>query len=299
MGFWSVTRHSDQGQLFLSVEDTVYGKNVGDSTQWSDSMCQHMVSGAGPQIAPNVAEIPVYASAGVRQILQIGAYVGVPLLQADGEIFGTLCGLDEAAQPAELLQQGPLLQMLAQLLSSILQADLLRTEAQLAAERWATDAETDVLTGLYNRRGWARLLASEEVRYRRFGHTGSVVILDLDRLKLVNDRYGHHAGDAHIRQAAHALQATTRAADIVARLGGDEFGILAADANSEQAQQLVERLAAQLDKVGTPGSIGHAPYSIISGFPGAWQNADDAMYEQKRQHRAAASAPADPAATTA
>lgn len=294
MGFWSVTRHSDGTQLYLAVQDTAYGKVAGDSHRWSDSMCQYMVTGAGPQIAPDVEAVPEYAGAGVRRDLKIGAYVGLPLVQADGEVFGSLCGLDEVAHPAQLLEHGPLLQILAQLLSSILQTDLQRTEAQLLAERSATEAETDVLTGLYNRRGWDRLLSAEEVRYRRFGHVGSVIILDLDRLKLVNDRYGHDAGDAHIRQAAAALQATTRESDIVARLGGDEFGVLAAQANSEQAQHLVDRLAEQLDRVGTPGSIGHAPYTIISGFPGAWRNADAAMYEQKHRRRGAVTASLNP-----
>lgn len=286
MGFWSVTRHSDDVQLYLSVVDSSYGKVAGNSHPWSDSMCQHMLTGDGPQIAPDVEQVPAYATARVREDLQIGAYVGLPLLQADGEVFGTLCGLDQSAQPAELAEHGPLLQILAQLLSTILQTDLQRTRAEQLAERSATEAETDVMTGLYNRRGWDRFLMAEEARYRRFGHTGSVVILDLDSLKLVNDRYGHDAGDVHIRRAAQAIQKTTRAADIVARLGGDEFGILAAGANSEQAQRLVDRLEEQLTLVGTPGSIGHAPYSIISGFPGAWQNADAAMYEQKQRRRA-------------
>ncbi len=285
MGFWSVTRHIDGKQLYLDVVDSAYGKIAGNSHLWSDSMCQYMLTGEGPQIAPDVEQVPAYAGAGCRDGLQIGAYVGLPLVQADGEVFGTLCGLDKSAQAAELVLHGPLLQILAQLLSTILQTDLMRTQAEQLAERSATEAETDVLTGLYNRRGWDRFLAAEEARYRRFGHTGSVVILDLDSLKLVNDRDGHQAGDAHIRQAARTIQETTRAADIVARLGGDEFGILVAQANSEQAQRLVDTLEEQLARVGTPGSIGHAPYSIISGFPGAWQDADAAMYEQKRRRR--------------
>ncbi len=294
MGFWTVTRRTEDSQLYLAVEDSVYGKRAGDSHLWSDSMCQHMVDGSAPQIAPDVDKIPLYADAGIRESLQIGAYVGLPLVQSDGEIFGSLCGLDRDAQPAALEQHAPLLQMLAQLLSMILQADLMRTQAQQLAERAATEAETDVLTGLFNRRGWERILGSEEDRYRRFGHSGSIVILDLDRLKLVNDRYGHDAGDAHIRQAARAIKETTRDSDVVARLGGDEFGILAAQATSRQAQHLVDRLADQLILVGTPGSIGHAPYSIVSGFPGAWQDADAAMYEQKRRRRAVQSPDANP-----
>lgn len=286
MGFWSVTRHANGRQLYLAVEDSSYGQAPGGSHSWADSMCQHMVSGLGPQIAPDVDAVAAYASAGVRDNVQIGAYVGLPLLQADGSLFGTLCGLDPQIQAPELVDQGPLLTILAQLLSAILQADMQRTEADRLAERSVMEAETDVLTGLYNRRGWDRFLAAEEARYRRFGETGSVIILDLDSLKLVNDAHGHQAGDEHIRQAARTITEFTRAADITARLGGDEFGVLAAHTNSAQAQDLVDRLQEALAEVGTPGSIGHAPYTIISGFPGAWQEADAAMYAQKKSRRA-------------
>lgn len=291
MGFWSVTRHIDGKQLYVAVQDSVYGKVPGDSHAWSDSMCQHMVNGAGPQIAPDVDQVPAYASAGVRSEVAIGAYVGLPLMEGEDQMFGTLCGLDPVSQSAALTQHGPLLQMLAQLLSTILQADQQRTEAQRMAERSANEAETDMMTGLYNRRGWERFLQAEEARYRRFGESGSVIILDLDSLKLVNDRYGHEFGDEHIRQAARTIRETTRASDIVARLGGDEFGILANQTDSAQAQALVDRLQEQLDRVGTPGSLGHAPYTIISGFPGAWQTADLAMYEQKKARRAKTSTP--------
>lgn len=291
MGFWSVTRHADGKQLYLAVDDSVYGKGPGDSHLWSDSMCQYMVTGDGPQIAPDVEQVPAYATAGVRAHVEIGAYVGLPLVQADGQMFGTLCGLDPASQSPELTRHGPLLEMLARMLSVILQSDQQRTQAQRQAERSAAEAETDVMTGLYNRRGWERFLQAEEARYRRFGDAGSVIILDLDSLKLVNDQYGHEAGDDHIRQAARAISETTRESDIVARLGGDEFGILAADTDSVQAQRLVDRLQEQLNRVGTPGSIGHAPHTIISGFPGAWQTADAAMYEQKKARRGKRSYP--------
>lgn len=290
LGMWAVTRHIDGSSLYLAAADSVYGKVPGDSHRWSDSMCRQMAAGAGPQIAPDVDQVPAYASAGVRALMPIGAYVGIPLRQENGALFGTLCGLDPLPQPTELAQHEPLFQLLAHLLSAIWQADQLRTDAQRAAERAAGEAETDVMTGLYNRRGWERFLQAEEARYRRFGDTGAVIILDVDSLKSVNDQHGHHAGDQHIQQAARAIRDTTRATDVVARLGGDEFGILAAHTNPIQAQQLVDRLHRQLDRVGTPSSIGHAPYTYISGFPGAWQSADLAMYEQKKSRRTGAAA---------
>lgn len=284
LGFWSVTRFDGHRQLYLSVVDSAYGKAAGGSHAWTDSMCQHMVTGSAPSIAPNVEDVPAYAAAGVRGDIPIGAYVGLPLTRADGEVFGTLCGLDPHAQSPDLVQHAGLLELLARLLSTILQADLLNTQAERRAERLAAESETDELTGLYNRRGWTRILEAEEKRYLRFGDTGSVIILDLDRLKQVNDEQGHHAGDRHLQKAAAALKATTRDSDVLARLGGDEFGVLVAT-DPEQTQQLVDRLQQELEHAGTPTSVGHAPYTAVSGFPGAWQKADEAMYRQKASRR--------------
>lgn len=285
LGFWSVTRFDGHRQLYLSVSDSVYGKDPGDTHAWSDSMCQFMVAGTAPSIAPNVEEVPEYATAGVRDSINIGAYVGLPLTREDGEVFGTLCGLDPLPQSGELLQHQPLLELLAGLLSTVLQADLINTSTQRHAERLAAESETDELTGLLNRRGWSRILDAEDARYRRFGDSGSVIILDVDRLKSVNDQFGHHAGDHHLQRVAAVLRASTRGSDVLARLGGDEFAILVSTTDPGQTQRLVARLQQQLDEAGTPTSLGHAPYTAAGGFPGAWHDADQAMYEQKNSRR--------------
>lgn len=81
------------------------------------------------------------------------------------------------------------------------------------------------------------------------------------------------------------LAETVRTGDVLARLGGDEFGTLAVGASVEQTVELVERMEKALDQAGVSGSFGHAPYSVVAGFPGAWQAADQAMYEQKRRRR--------------
>ncbi len=138
------------------------------------------------------------------------------------------------------------------------------------------------------RRGWDRYLPAEEDRYRRFGDPGSVVILDLDRLKEINDLHGHGAGDAHIRLAAHTLRDSARATDVVARLGGDEFGVVATNTSPHDTRTLVARLRDALTEAGVSGSFGHAPCTIVSGFPGAWKAADDAMYTEKENRRGTA-----------
>ncbi|HET9691492.1 MAG TPA: sensor domain-containing diguanylate cyclase [Acidimicrobiales bacterium] len=290
MGYWSISRYDGTDQVYLAVADRVYGKVVGDRHAWSDSFCQFATDGRAPQIAPDAMAVPEYASAGVSQVLPIGSYVGIPVRREGGELFGTICGLDPAVHGEELAAQAPLLGLLAGLLEMILHTDEARAEQARAREQAEVRAETDPLTGVVNRRGWERFIALEEERYRRFGDPGSVVILDLDGLKEVNDTYGHGAGDDYLKRAAAALTDAVRGRDLVARLGGDEFGVLAVNTTPAQTERLVERLRAALTDAGTPTSVGAAPYTFVAGFPGAWEAADKAMYEDKRRRRAAASA---------
>jgi diguanylate cyclase len=167
----------------------------------------------------------------------------------------------------------------------VLAADSAVTSAERELETARREADTDALTGLLNRRGWDRYLEQEEDRFRRFGDAACVLVLDLDYLKIVNDTKGHDAGDRYIREAARVMAAVMRPGDVLARLGGDEFGIVAVGATTEQAERMIRRMQRALIEAGVSGSFGHAPYSVVTGFPGAWQAADAAMYEQKRARR--------------
>ena len=288
MGYWAVTRYDGYRQLYLEVRDDVYGLGPGGSHAWSDSFCVHMVDGKGPQIAPDAASVPAYASAPVGQAIDIGSYVGIPIVQGDGQLFGTICGLDPSTQDEALEEHSGLLTLLSNLLSMILDADRARTDAQRLAERAEIAAETDVLTGLLNRRGWDRAMEMEEDRYRRFGDPGAVIVIDLDQLKEINDTQGHAAGDTYIRTAGRTLAESLPEYDYIARIGGDEFGIMATETTPEQTTKVVARINAAFEAAGVAGAIGAAPYTIVAGFPGAFEAADKAMYEEKRRRRAAA-----------
>lgn len=285
LGFWSVTRYDGERQLYLEVADDAYGLEAGGSHLWEDSFCVSMVSGAAPQIAPDAMSVPAYAAAGAAHNLDIGAYIGIPIRWADGRLFGTLCGLDPDKQSPDLVTQQPLLDLLGNLLSTILEADNARVETKRALELAALRSETDELTGLYNRRGWIRYLEHEDMRYKRFGDPGSVIVVDLDRLKEVNDSKGHAAGDRYIQLAAAALKDTVRSSDLVARLGGDEFGVIAAQTPLVETRALVDRIQAAFDRAGVGASIGHAAYTIVGGFVRAWEQADQQMYAAKMQRR--------------
>ena len=287
MGLWAVTRIDDDTQVLLVVEDKGYGvAGPGLELSYAASLCKPMVEGRGPRIAPDTSQVPAYVEAAATAAIDVGAYIGTPIVRPDGSLFGTLCGFDPGTKPADLAGHLALLELLSALLSSVLEADTAVTEAERALERAVTEADTDALTGLMNRRGWDRFLAREEHRYRRFGEPASVLVLDLDLLKQVNDTRGHDAGDRYIQAAADTLRSTVRRVDALARLGGDEFAMVVR-AGAAESRELIARLEQALEQAGVLGSFGLAPYSIVSGFPGAVQAADQAMYERKRARRGA------------
>jgi diguanylate cyclase (GGDEF)-like protein len=155
--------------------------------------------------------------------------------------------------------------------------------------------ETDALTGLLNRRAFLERLAAEESRTRRYPQPTAVLLLDVDRLKAINDRGGHAAGDAALRGIADAITGGLRAADTGCRFGGDEFAVMAPEADEAAARTLAERIRAlaEVVAVAPPGgtgvtvSIGVA--TAAAGEPwtpsGILEQADRALYEAKTRGR--------------
>ncbi len=287
LGFdlWMVTRTEGDNWIVLASEGHGYGVKPGGVFRWADSFCSEMVKGNGPRIAPQSELVPAYATAPIGREFKIRAYIGLPLVQSNGELFGTLCAIDPSPKPDSLVEEQELLELLAAMLSAILQSELQSEEQSRLAERLRAESLTDPLTMLYNRRGWVDLLTTEERRCRRFGHSAAVVIADLDGLKLVNDTNGHAAGDALIVRTAEALRQAVRSVDVVSRLGGDEFGILSVHCDCLGAEALSQRVRQALTEAGVAASFGISVRNPSSGLKDAWNEADRRMYEEKRARR--------------
>lgn len=282
---WIISRASGSDYIVLQAEDHGYGVKGGEVFKWTESLCHRMATGMGPRIAIDVESIPAYSSAPVTDDIKIGAYVGIPLLQADGTLFGTMCAINPTPKPQSLELEQPLVELLAGLLGTILKTELRVAESDRRAERAQSEALRDELTGTYNRRGWERLLALEEARCRRYGHPGAVMVVDLDDLKVVNDTHGHAAGDAHLCSAAGTMLRTVREQDIVARIGGDEFAILGVEIDQAESEMLLARIEASLREENVSASIGLATRDPVAGFEHAYMCADKAMYREKRTRK--------------
>lgn len=109
-------------------------------------------------------------------------------------------------------------------------------------------AHTDPLTGLYNRRFMTRELERHCEMYKRYRHPFSILMLDLDNLKAVNDTHGHQAGDAALKHLAMLLKVNVRDVDIACRLGGDEFIVLMPETEQSVVQVVGDRISTSLAK---------------------------------------------------
>jgi diguanylate cyclase (GGDEF)-like protein len=162
------------------------------------------------------------------------------------------------------------------------------------ADRLAELSETDALTGLANARRLFHRLETELARSRRYREPLALLLVDLDGLKLINDRFGHHAGDQAIRRLADVIRSQLRETDVAARWGGDEFAVLAPSTSRNAAIALAERIRALIPQERSPwhlsGSLGVAaidPRSDERLVDSAtlMRAADAAMYEAKRTGR--------------
>ena len=115
-----------------------------------------------------------------------------------------------------------------------------------ARERLATQALTDPLTGLANRRAFDQRLAEETERALRHGRELSLMLVDVDHFKAINDRFGHATGDRVLVNLARDMQAVMRQGDLLARIGGDEMAMILGDCPPEQAEDVAHRMLAAI-----------------------------------------------------
>src|SRR5512136_1457334 len=266
-----------------------------DVRQWFHGFTPAVISAVAAAAVVSVATADVYTGPGVDVTLLYLAPIGFgTFLAGIGPgiglaILATVCSVEASRISGERLPVAVIAWNAAQqlgvflLLSVVLDA----FKKRLLHEQQA--ARTDPLTGLSNRRAFVEAAWLELERGRRHGRPLSLLYLDCDDFKGVNDRLGHVAGDAVLSTVGATLRQAVRGLDTVARLGGDEFGVLLPEVDRAGAEALAERLRIQLRETltgrgdGVTFSIGVAtflrpPASVDEMI----LRADELMYKAKR-----------------
>jgi diguanylate cyclase (GGDEF)-like protein len=168
------------------------------------------------------------------------------------------------------------------------------TEALKRIEALQASADTDFLLDILNRRGFERELDRSIAYINRYHASGALIVLDVDRLKPINDAYGHAAGDQVLKAIVAVLSSQVRSSDVIGRLGGDEFALLLwnlsetdARAKAASLEQAVDRLAFVFrgSTITTGASAGVAILGPHAQAGKALEEADSAMYVRKAQRR--------------
>ena len=161
------------------------------------------------------------------------------------------------------------------------------------SRQFASEARTDHLTGLANRREFERVMEREVALSDRHGRRLSLMMIDLDNLKRINDRLGHSAGDEALKLVAQQLQRVVRASDVCARVGGDEFAVAMPETDLDRARDVATRLRRAVDHAGlsmkasdhVEVSVGIAAWRKGHDWQGVYQAADGDLYEDKRRRK--------------
>ncbi len=251
-------------------------------TPRSESFCAHAIQRDAPLLIPDatqddrVADYPA-----VTQDPHVRAYAGVPLVTSDGYNVGALCAVDTKTRE---FTEG--------------EVAILRDFARIVVNEMELRriAERDQLTGALSRRGFIDKVNQEIARCHRYGRDASLVLVDVDHFKSVNDSWGHPAGDAVLRELAATLQEAGRSADVLGRLGGEEFAMLLPETGVPEALAAAERFRAAVEArpivvapartIAITASFGIAALDQSITVAEEWlAKADEPLYEAKRGGR--------------
>ncbi|PNU05334.1 sensor domain-containing diguanylate cyclase [Novosphingobium guangzhouense] len=251
-------------------------------TPRNESFCAYAIQQSAPLLIADATQDPRVADyPAVTQDPHVRAYAGVPLVTSDGYNVGALCAVDTKTR--EFTES---------------ELDILRNFARIVVNEMELRriAERDQLTGALTRRGFLEKVNQEIARCHRHGRPASLVLIDVDHFKSVNDTWGHPAGDAVLRELANTLDAAGRSADVLGRLGGEEFAMLLPETGIPEALTAAERFRIAIEgrpivvaptrTIAVTASFGIAALDLGVTVAEEWiARADGPLYEAKRAGR--------------
>lgn len=259
------------------------------------SFCSHAIHSDAPLVIADASQHPFFADNPlVNDAPHIRFYAGHPLTY-DEVRLGTLCLIDR--QPRHLKPDDlDALRSLACWVENELRLTAFsQTQVELLREleEARRQALFDPVTQSWNRRGAQQLLQREIMRAEQDGKPVALLFIDMDNFKQINDRYGHLAGDAALREVAQRIRAAARPVDMVARYGGDEFMVLLGGCGAAAAVVIAERIMARI--LAAPVQVGEQSVEVALSIGVAvappfdsdalLQQADRALYVAKSAGR--------------
>lgn len=253
------------------------GLKFGETAR-SDAFCNTTIAQAGPfavndaRLDPRFSNNPL-----VTGEPHIRSYLGVPLTTPDGYNVGSLCAIDDEPRQFDRTQ-----------------GEIMHKLAEIVVEQFELQqiARQDSLTGALTRRGFLAEVEREFLRSSRYDRPSTLVAIDVDHFKSINDRYGHPAGDAVLVSIANACMASMRRSDVFGRLGGEEFALLLPETEAEEARDAADRIRRMIEttfvqvggtEVQATVSMGVAPRPAGGETAATWLNeADIALYTAKQ-----------------
>lgn len=267
------------------------------------TFCQHALAAGETLVIADATQSPVFSEVPTVKSLGVRAYAGIPIKSAEGDVLGTLCAVD--FEPKQWMPWQ--IEVLVELAHSAEREILLRralrdaeaANQQLLAQLRRVDelnralnelAQTDALTGLSNKRAFDHRLEAELASVVRRHAPLSLLMVDIDHFKRINDSLGHHMGDKILVAVTEVLSRCARITDMVARVGGEEFAVILPDTDSPSAQEVAERMRAAVAESHwleqpTTVSIGAATLQPEEDAVSLYTRADTALYEAKKTGR--------------
>lgn len=246
---------------------------------------EDQVDGFSRQVGPNVKAA---ASASGRSESQVDRTSGADwnALRAQLRVHGRIVGVMTVATMVDRVFSA----------SDLLFMASVADQVAIAIDRsrqFASEARTDHLTGLANRREFERVMEREVALAERHKRRLSVMMIDLDNLKRINDKLGHGAGDGALKLVAQQLLRVVRASDVCARVGGDEFAVAMPETNLDRARDVATRLRRAVDHAAmgmrapehVEVSVGIAAWADGQDWQAVYAAADADLYEDKRRRK--------------
>jgi diguanylate cyclase len=283
--------------LNKGLQQIVYSLNTGQlqlseglTVDWNDTLCKRALE-QNQFVTSDVSAC--WGDSAAAAQLGINTYVSAPVQLSDGKLYGTVCAAG-TAKTVVSAENTTLLQLISRLIAMQVEREHLLQQLTQENSHFRSVALTDPLTGLGNRRALDLELQRVLANSKRSGSNVFVAYIDLDNFKLINDQYGHDAGDRFLLAITASLKKGRREGDFIARIGGDEFvvfGLLTGHQILQAAkalrQQIFDCTQGSFDITDTLLQYNGASVGLVIADPGeqmtnVLKRADNEMYLEKK-----------------